>query len=70
MADEAAAGCLTEFQTHPLAHYHKKQKSLESKTARDNHAVFLLGKTGLVERAKQRAAALTQAEEVERVDAG
>ena len=58
------------YYLQKLAHFHQKQQSLEDKKARENHAVFLLGKSGLVERSKQRTTALSQAEEVMRTQAG
>ena len=63
LEDKAAAGCLPEFETKQLAHFHKKQNSLEDKKTRNNQAVYLVGKASLTERSKQRATALSRAEE-------
>ena len=54
---------LTEWEQKALPHFQKRQKALKKKDPRAKTAIFLLGKTGLVERSKQRVTGLSSEEE-------
>lgn len=71
MEDRQADSGINAEQEKYLAHWKKREAALEgSKKARDKLGLFLVGKTGFVERAKQRTTSLTPAEERERMKAG
>ena len=70
LTDRETGHSLSELDVKMLAFFRDRQKRLESRKPRDKLGVFLLGKTGLVERAKQRVTSLTQAEEIGRMEEG
>ncbi len=64
--DEQRAGTLTPEAAELLTHWKKKQFQLDnSAKARENAAIFLVGKTGFAERKKQRTTAMTVEEEIQ-----
>ena len=54
MEDKAKAGSLTECEEKAFELFKRRQKQLKSSKPREKLGVFLLGKTGMVERSKQR----------------
>ena len=50
--------------------FSERQKQLQNRTSTDKLGVFLLGKTGMVERSKQRTTSLSPEQERQRMEAG
>jgi len=70
LQDLEQAGCLSEQQRKTLGHILLKQKRMTQTVPRKKQVVFLLGKTGMVERSKQRVTALTPQEEQVLMESG
>ena len=70
LRDLEQAGCLSEQQLKTLNHMLLKQTRMTQTVPRKKQAVFLLGKTGMVERRKQRVTALTPQEEQVLMESG
>jgi uncharacterized protein (DUF2235 family) len=70
LEDKAKAGSLTEWEEKAFELFKSRQKKLQSKKPRDKLGVFLLGKTWMVERSKQRTTSLRPEEERQRMETG
>ena len=71
MEDRQAAHGLSKEQTKYLEHWKKRASGLKKdKKKRDKAGLYLVGKTGFVERGKQRTTSLTVEEEIERMKSG
>ena len=71
MEDRQADQGITEEQAKYLKYWKDRETALDtSKRARDKLGVFLIGKTGFVERAKQRTTSLQPQEERQRMSEG
>jgi hypothetical protein len=68
LEDKAKAGSLTEWEEEAFEPFQSRQKKLKSRRPRDKLGVFLLGKTGMVERSKQRTTSLRPEEERHRME--
>ena len=68
MEDKAQAGSLTEWDQKALALFKSRQIKLQDRKPRESLGVFLLGKTGMVERSKQRTTALSPDQEKQRIE--
>ncbi len=61
---------LTEWEQKALPHFRKRQAALKKTDPRKKTAIYLLGKTGLIERSKQRVTSLSQEQEVAAMEKG
>ena len=68
--DRQAAGTLSPDEAVELSHWLHRQQRLTLPKAREKFAVYLLVKTGWVERSKQRTTALSVQQEIDLCEAG